>query len=39
MIVLVGNNEWTDRKVKGLDADELAGEVKKQSLGSSACLM
>jgi hypothetical protein len=39
MIVLVGNNEWTDRRVKGLELMSWLGEVKKKPEGGSRCLM
>lgn len=32
MIVLVGNNEWTDRRVKGLELDSWLGEVREKVL-------
>lgn len=32
MIVLVGNNEWTDRRVKGLELMSWLGEVKKKKM-------
>jgi hypothetical protein len=39
MIVLVEYNEWTDRRVKGLELMSWLGEVKKNHSGSLGSLM
>lgn len=37
--IKLSNNEWTDRRVKGLELMSWLGEVKKIGGGTVQCLM